>query len=482
MLRPHFPRPGGLPGRVRAPNRLRVVQVAPFIMVLLLNTLYVHRAGGQNSPAGRAERRQLTLPMVIQAAARAHPVVLAAEGRLRAARGNRATAGTIANPVLTYQVENAGFPGRTPPAGVEREISTYATLPLEPFWQRGSRVGRANSEVEAAEAQVILARRTIALDAARAFHRTALAQASVAASTDVVLSLDSLVRYTGTRVREGAAAAGDLLRLQVERDRVATEAALQEAELALARAALRPYLDDDSTAPDEVAVNDLRVADDVTGVTANAVLTGSAAALFGLRGRLSRDRLTSNALATRPDVLAARASARAAASDVSLQHALTVRQLGATFGSKNTGGTSSMIAGLSVPIPLFDRNRGEVQRAQGERTAVEQELRWAERRAFAEVLGAYDAAEILTTRVDALQRDFLARAEASRRVALAAYREGAVPLLQVLDATRTLADARLIYLRARYAQQDAVLALHVAAGFDPADALPTAAPTRGSAP
>ena len=463
------------------PNQSRVVPRAPFVLALLLSTMCVPRAGGQDSTVGRAERGRLTLPMVLQAAARAHPLALAAEGRLRAALGNRATAGTIANPVLTYQVENAGFPGRTPPAGLQRETSTYATLPLEPFWQRGSRIGRANREVEGAQAQVVLARRMVALDAARAFHRTALAQASVAGSSDVALSLDSLVRYTEIRVREGAAAAGDLLRLQVERDRVATEVALQEAEFAVARAALRPYLNDDSAAADDGAVNDLRVAEEVTAA-ANAAPTRAATALSRFRGRLSRDTLTINALATRPDVLAARARARAAASDVSLQRALTVRQLGATFGSKSTGGTSSMIAGLSVPLPLFDRNLGEVQRAQGELTAMEQELRWAERRAFAEVLGAYDAAEILTTRVDALQRDFLARAEASRRVALAAYREGAVSLLQVLDATRTLADARLIYLRARYAQQDAVLALYVAAGFDPADALPPAVPTGGSAP
>ena len=261
----------------------------------------VPRAGGQDSTVGRAERGRLTLPMVLQAAARAHPLALAAEGRLRAALGNRATAGTIANPVLTYQVENAGFPGRTPPAGLQRETSTYATLPLEPFWQRGSRIGRANREVEGAQAQVVLARRMVALDAARAFHRTALAQASVAGSSDVALSLDSLVRYTEIRVREGAAAAGDLLRLQVERDRVATEVALQEAEFAVARAALRPYLNDDSAAADDGAVNDLRVAEEVTAAAANPERTRPATALFRLRGRRSRDTLTMNALATRPD-------------------------------------------------------------------------------------------------------------------------------------------------------------------------------------
>lgn len=141
-----------------------------------------------------------------------------------------------------------------------------------------------------------------------------------------------------------------------------------------------------------------------------------------------------------------------------------------------------MIAGLSVPIPLFDQNRGEIQRAKGERISVEQELGWTVRRATADVTGAYDAALVLTTQVGSLRTGFLSRAEESRRVALAAYREGAAPLLQVLDATRTLADARLTFLRAHYAQQDAVLALYVAAGVDPTNALPPSASTGASAP
>ena len=210
--------------------------------------------------------------------------------------------------------------------------------------------------------------------------------------------------------------------------------------------------------------------------------TDGAAAVLGMSGFPSRQGLADRALAARPDVRAAQARARGAGAEVGLQRTMSVRQLGATFGSKSINGVTSMIAGFSVPIPLFDQNRGEIQRAQGERTAVEQELRWTVRRATAEVLGAYDAARVLTTRVGALEGGFLARAEESRRVALAAYREGAVPLLQVLDATRTLADARLTYLRARYAQQDAVLALYVAAGLDPADALSKSASTGATAP
>ena len=440
---------------------------------------HAHAACAQTRSAAWLPRDtgSLTLRMVLSAVATDQPLVLAAEARVGAARARRATAGVFGNPVVTYQVENASIPGRSSPAGLAQETSTFATLPLEQLWQRGARVGRANEDLIATEADLITIRRSIALEAARAFHRVALAQFSADATGEVIVGLDSLVRYTRTRVTEGATAEGDLLRLEVERDRVATDRALQEAELAEARAALQPYLATASTPTGaDPALDTLRVA--VTDGVAGSDNAPGSATLAGAPELSSRSALPGFALATRPDVLSARGRARAAGADVGLQGALTVRQLGVAVGTKRTGGSSSLIAGLSLPVPLFDQNRGEVQRARAERVAAEQELRWIELRAVGEVVGAFESARILTARIASLQTGFLARAEMSRGVALAAYREGAAPLLSVLDATRTLADARLSYLRARYAQQDAVLALYVAAGLDPSRALATTSPTR----
>jgi outer membrane protein TolC len=92
------------------------------------------------------------------------------------------------------------------------------------------------------------------------------------------------------------------------------------------------------------------------------------------------------------------------------------------------------------------------------------------------VQGALDAAMLLTERTVLLARrdssSFLARADESRRIALGAYREGAVPLLQVIDAARAWADARRTYYRLVFAQHQSVLALLVAEGHDLLAALP----------
>src|SRR5439155_25959982 len=110
---------------------------------------------------------------------------------------------------------------------------------------------------------------------------------------------------------------------------------------------------------------------------------------------------------------------------------MIVRHLGARIGTMQTGRTTSMIAGLSVPLPLFDQNRGEIQRANAERDAAAYELAGQERTATAELRGAIEAARILTERAASLARgdsaSFLARGDESRRTALGADREGDAP-------------------------------------------------------
>lgn len=455
------PHRGGLGRHPHGPN----LQSSPSALLLCSAAAIVllapARACAQTTGAA-SSYAPVTLASMLRDAPRAHPLALAAEARLRTARGARTTAGTLVNPLLTYQIENTAFPGAPALPGIDRETSVFGTLPLDPLWQRGARIERARNDILAAEADVVQIRRAVALDGARAFHRVALAQASVLASADVIVELDSLLRFTGARVREGATPEGDMLRLQVERERMRADQSLQEAELAQARGALLAYLPIDP-ARGAPTLADARILD--APVTRLDSTTGrmSSAALSMSTGSVD--------VVRRPDVMAARSRAAAAESEIGVQRALTVRQLGATFGTKTIGAAHTMVAGITVPIPLFDRNRGEIERARGESAASAEELRWTERRARGELAGAYEAARVLDERVRALESGFVARAESSRRIALTAYREGAVPLLQVLDATRTLSEARLTYLRTRFAAQDAVLALYVAAGQDPSEAL-----------
>lgn len=408
-----------------------------------------------------------TFAQVITTAVAQHPLVEAARVRVAAAEGGRITAGALPNPVMTYWVENAPFPGQQRPFGVSRETSTYVTLPLEPLFQRAPRMERATEEIRAAEAEVAAAHRQVALEAAAAFFRVALGQVAVEAAEENRVGLESLVAYNASRVREGATPEIDLIRAQVELDRAANNVVLAEVDVARSRADLWPFLSGDGRAP--VAFR----------VTLPPAAAGDAIPLPTLTDLLSQ------AHAQRPELLSVRARVAVATAETAFQRRLAVRQLGATVGFKNvTGGNSAIagsntvIAGVSVPLPLFNRNRGDIQRASEEALAAQHELTWQERTVTAAVQGAYDVTQRLSAQVSRLQTSFLARADEGNRITLAAYQEGAATLLQVLDASRTLAEARLTYYRTLFAERQSVFDLALAAGRDPAAALASLQTTR----
>jgi len=401
-------------------------------------------------PAGaqtRATASPLTLWAVLDSVSSQHPLVEAAAARVRAARGARATAGAFGNPMLTYQVENAPWPGQPAPP-MERETMLTATLPLEPLYQRWSRVGGGNAGVRAAEADAVGERQRVGLNAAHAFYRTALAQVGLEAARDLADWLDTVVAYNQARVGEGVTAEADLIRSQLERDRAAADATMQEADLARARADLSTFIGAEA-APSSLLV---AIADD---------------APLALPETVAGDR----AMDTRPDILAARERLAAAGAGVTFERTGLIRQLGVTVGTKRSAGSTSLIAGVSLPFPLFDQNRGAIGRAAAERDAAAFELAAQERAGRAELVGASEAARVLTARAGLMAdrsrgETYLTRADEARRIALGAYREGAIPLIQVIDAARAWGEARITYYQILYAQHESVLALLAAEGVD----------------
>ena len=467
-------------------------------LAVLLPPSAASPALAQTAPAAPVSAGPLiTLRQVLDSAAARYPALQAAQARVRAARGGRTTAGTLGNPMLAYQVENARFPGGAA-VGMAAEHMSTATLPLMPLYQRGARVRQADATVRAAEADARATRQQVALDAARAYYRTAVAAVSADAALNLAQWLDSVVVYNRTRVGQGVAAEADLIRSQLERDRAVADAGMEAAELARSRADLSAFLGDPGAVRESgVALEDTPLAlppalaanvdiGHETRPSSMSPLSRPASAPPASTSVLE----ASPSVDRRPDVVAARERVAAAGAATAVEQRMIIRELGATLGVKQSGGVNSVIAGVSVPLPLFDQNRGELARARAEQDAAAFELAAQERTARAEILGAEAAARVLSERAAALAaRDsagqraaYLARADEARAIALGAYREGAVPLLQVLDAARAWGEARVAYYRTLYAQHEAVLALLVARGEDLAAALPTltTAPARGA--
>lgn len=404
---------------------------------------------------GQLPSTSFTLRQLLDSVSARHPMLAAADARVRAARGSRTTAGAFGNPMLAYQIENARLPGGTAPP-MDRETMLMATLPLHSVYQRGSLHRRADAEFAAAEADASGARQRIALEAARAFYHLALAQVKLDIARDLASWLDTLAGYTRAQVGEGVAAESDLIRTELERDRATLEVAMESADLARARASLAAFFGSGVTG---VLA---RVGDEPFPMPVSRTSTADS----------SSEHTVQLALARRPDIMGARERVAAAGAGVSSEWTMLFRDLGATVGTKRAAGSTSLIAGVSLALPLFDQNRGEIARARAERDAAVFELEDRERVARAEVTGEYEAAALLTDRMNAFSRDsagspnYLDRADEARRIALGAYREGAVPVVQVIDAARARGEARVAYYETLFAQHQSVLTFTVAQGGD----------------
>lgn len=412
-------------------------------------------ATGQTPAEGRAP---LTLTQVLDSVSRNHPLIQAAGARLRAAQGARSTAGKLGNPMLGYQVENVPL-GTGSAVTMDREAMTMLSLPLEPLYQRGARVRRADAGVRAARADALTERRRVTLDAAHAFYRVGLAEARWKAARDIAGWLDTVVAYNRSRVQEGVTAESDLIRSELERDRASVEAAMAEADLVQARAELSAFLGDPATL-------DARF----------RVVIDSAPLAFPAPHQESDSTVMLRALSARSEVQSAHEHVAAASAGIGAERSMLVRQLGLALGIKRSAGTTSLIVGGSLPFPLFDQNRGEITRAIAERDAAAFDLAAAQRSVRAEVTGLLASARLLTDRLNAQLAAtgtgrYLARADELRRIALGAYQEGAIPLLQVIDAARASADARTAFFTTLFAQHEAVLTLAAALGDDPIDLL-----------
>ena len=399
--------------------------------------------------AGRADGQQIPLRAVFDSILKNHPSLKMTDATVRAVAGTRRSAGAFGNPMVSYQVENTPFPGGRVLPGIDREASLTATVPLEPLFQRGPRVQQASAMVRAAEADGASERARLAALASDAYYRVAFAQAASATAHELAGWFDSVVVYTRNRLKEGIVAEVELIRAENERDRALADATMRDADLARARADLTAFLGDPH-----------HVASSFTVITDSTPLT-----LPGV-----------GAATQRPEVRAARERLAATSGMVSLEQAMTLRQVGATVGLKRMVGTSSMVAGLSLPLPIFDANRGGVQRATAEREAASWALAGIERSAAADLAGALEVARLLTDRATALGAGgvsgFLARAAEARRVTLGAYREGAIPLMQVIDAARAWSDARTTWYQVLFAQHQSILALLTAQGADLLNTLP----------
>ena len=108
-------------------------------------------------------------------------------------------------------------------------------------------------------------------------------------------------------------------------------------------------------------------------------------------------------------------------------------------------GDQAFIFGVSLPIPVLNQNSGNVAKARAEVTQVESDARQAELMLEQQLTENWQQWNTAFSEAERMQTTLLPAAEKAFKLARSGYEKGKFPYLEVLDAQRTLFNARAQY-------------------------------------
>lgn len=389
--------------------------------------------------------KQLTLETAVAEALASHQLIQAAGAHLSGIEGLRLQAGFRPNPQVFLQTENwrfTGEPGFEP--GRDLDVYAYMAQPLETGGKRGLRITAAEDDLRVAELEKQALEWSIRQEVRQSFFRALLAQKQLEILLSTGRNFQQIVDYHHVRVEQGAMAEADLIRVQLEQERlsVAFNSAQVEAERA--------------------RVNLLR-AMGTTNRELDFELVEPPAA-----GRnsppLDLKALLERAQTKRPEVLLGEANVMRAEAQVAGQKALVKPDWNVLFGYKRTSGYDTILAGVSVPLPVFNRNQGNILHSSAEVDRARFLLRAAKAQIEAEVNSALVGIRRRRAMLREMEKGLVERSEQSWRISMAAYREGGTDLLRLLDAERVRNEVQLIFVRTQMDYQLSVVELENAVG------------------
>jgi len=262
--------------------------------------------------------------------------------------------------------------------------------------------------------------------------RSTYAEAWAAEERELALrrAADVMIRLATAaerRFEEGDISGYEARRLRLERVRIEQDAEVARLETAVARRTLASLVFSEG---------------EITEVGPSEPLAGRPPAIA--------HEAALEALSQRPDLEAARSALEAARAQVSIANSAWVPDPTVALGYKDQAdGFSGAALSVAIPIPLFDRKGGAGESARARAAGAAAGLDLRRREARNDVLAAADRYASLRARLGGLGEDLMDEADALLAAAGAAYDEGEMELVGLLDAARAFRDARLMGISLR---------------------------------
>lgn len=369
-----------------------------------------------------AQAQPLTLDSALQTAFANNPDLAAAQWEIDIAQGGRQQAGLIPNPVLSVDAEDTRRDTRT--------TSIKLSQALELGGKRGARIDVASRAQDAAALALEQRRNTLRADVIDSYYGALRAQERLdLAQRSLTLAERGLVVANG-RVTAGKTSPVEATRAQVQLSEIRLE--FNRAQMGLSDAYRR------------LAASTGSATVEFQTVATQSLPVPPATQL------LARLEQTAELRLAELQILQGEAS-------VGLEKAQRIPDLDVSIGSQYDAGARERVnlVGVSMPLPLFNRNQGNVLAA-SRRADQARDLRNAtELRLRTETRQALDLWQTANTEVRAFNQQILPAAQSAVDSATRGFEMGKFNFLDVLDAQRTLIAARTQYLVATAQATDA---------------------------
>lgn len=378
--------------------------------------------------AGMCAAAQTTAPLTMQQAVAMalakNPSLISAQQNVSAIKAEEITAGLRQNPSFALSGSDVSLPANNPASPYS--YSANVSRLFERGQKRRWRLNIARDTTAVARSQYKDTERQTILLVREAFTEMLAAKGALQIANDNLTSYRKTVDLTRARLNAGDISKTDFERIDLEQAEF--ESDYETAELNLTQAS-----------------DQLQVLLGIQRPSATFDITGS---LVPPSLNITRPQLEQEALAARPDYLAAVQSVQLA--DANIRMAYANGTVDPTLGGEyeRSGTYNSAGFQVSIPVRIFDRNQGEKQRAKYAAESSRSAEIAARNQVISDVDQAWAAYRSAVNQARRYHGHYLDEATQVRDNLEYSYRHGGASLLDYLDALREYRQVNLNALNA----------------------------------
>lgn len=372
-----------------------------------------------------------TVERLIELASARRNDLLAARQRLAIAEGRLLQTGLRPNPTLNSEYGSTRFLR----GEGENDLAVSVSQTIELGGKRNRRVALAQAELNQTRAEVLAIERRLAVEIRTSYTNAISAARQLDVLEELIAADAEMVRAVEARLKEGDVAPLDVNLIKVEADRFRVQAIQAKSELETQIIQIKTAIGADVTESLRLAPQPERPP----------------------RLDMSLSELTEFAFRERADLQAAKLGEQLGSARVDLAKANAVPNVAASvkysrtrsvidFPTRLGGGSfanapdNALVFGVSVDIPLFNRNQGEIASSVGEKVQATRQREFLESTIKRDVAVAYRRYRAAAETLVLYSTQILPRAQENLRSVKAAYGIGEFSIFEVVNEQRRLTE------------------------------------------